>query len=66
MSIVRDNLMNQEGYAPYCGNDKCTKMAFEGRTHFTGSQFKCDRCGWESQFEDEFIKQYKEKWGKEP
>ena len=25
------------------------------RTYFTGSQFKCHKCNWESSFEPEFI-----------
>lgn len=59
MSIVRDNLMNQKGYSPYCGNIRC----FFGmpRTTFNGEQFTC-RCGWVSGFPKGFIKEYKEKW----
>lgn len=61
MSIVRDNLMTQEGYAPYCGADDCpVRMP---RTHFNGKQFYC-RCGWHSAFEAEFIEAYKAKWSK--
>lgn len=57
MSIVRDNLMNREGYAPYCGCDDCY-----ARAPFNGEQFKCKRCGWTSEFEPEFIAEYKKKW----
>lgn len=60
MSIVRDNLMNREGYAPYCGNvDGC----FMPRAYWAGRQFRCHACGWESAFTDEFIAEYKAKWG---
>lgn len=60
MSLIRDNLMTLEGYSPYCGrDDKC--FAMWPRTEFDGKQFRC-KCGWRSQFDDEFIKQYKEKW----
>lgn len=65
MSIVRDNLMNREGYTPYCGNQKA-RDSYGGchnpRTYFTGEQFKCYRCGWQSSFPADFINQYKEKW----
>lgn len=56
MSIVRDNLMSRPGYSPYCGGEKCSYDW--PRTRFNGSQFQC-RCGWQSAFDDEFIKQYK-------
>ncbi len=59
MSLIRDNLMNREGYSPYCGNDKC--YYHWPRTTFDGEQFKC-KCGWRSGFDTEFIDQYKAKW----
>jgi len=60
MSIIRDNLMSRPGYSPYCGNMNCATMP---RTSWTGSQFRCGRCGWVSQFPDDFIAEYKAKWG---
>lgn len=59
MSIVRNNLMNQKGYSPYCGADAC--VLTWPRTTFDGQQFQC-RCGWRSSFEAEFIDRYKAKW----
>jgi predicted RNA-binding Zn-ribbon protein involved in translation (DUF1610 family) len=64
--IVRNNLMNEKGYTPYCGNN--ISIWSEGgcrnpRTYFNGNQFVCPFCGWVSVFPDEFIKRYKEKWG---
>lgn len=61
MSIVRDNLMNREGYTPYCGDMNCRHHM--PRTHWTGQQFKC-ACGWQSSFPDDFIAEYKAKWHK--
>jgi hypothetical protein len=62
MSIVRENLMNERGYTPYCGNDKqCA--GWWPRSYFTGEQFRCGSCGWESRFEPEFIAAYKARWG---
>lgn len=61
MSIIRDNLMNQEGYVPYCGGGDCVYMP---RTYFNGEQFECAECGWVSKFDEEFIKEYKAKWKK--
>lgn len=60
MSLIRNNLMTQPGYSPYCGNDSC--WAGLPRTTFDGEQFKC-RCGWRSKFDAEFIAKYKAKWG---
>ncbi|TCG09314.1 hypothetical protein BZM27_05800 [Paraburkholderia steynii] len=60
MSIVRDNLMNEPGYSPYCGNEKCRGMW--PRASWTGAQFRCHACGWQSSFEPEFIAEYKSKW----
>ena len=65
-SVVRNNLMNQEGYSPYCGND-IARNEINGcdnpRTVFNGEQFVCPHCNWISQFPKEFILMYKEKWG---
>lgn len=62
MSLIRDNLMNERGYSPYCGADRCP--ATWPRTRFDGSQFKCV-CGWRSGFDAEFIAEYKAKWASE-
>lgn len=59
MSIVRENLMNRPGYSPYCGNVDCRTMP---RSTWDGHQFKC-MCGWRSEFPEDFIAEYKAKWG---
>ena len=56
MSIVRENLLSQLNYTPYCGNGNCPLRM--PRTRFNGTQFGC-HCGWKSVFEPEFIEQYK-------
>jgi predicted RNA-binding Zn-ribbon protein involved in translation (DUF1610 family) len=65
--IVRNNLMNVEGYSPYCGNN--VSIFEEGgcrnpRTIFNGKQFVCPFCGWISNFPDDFIDRYKKRWEK--
>jgi hypothetical protein len=55
-SLVRRNLLTEKGYSPYCGAEKC--FAHWPRTVFNGKQFRC-RCGWESQFDADFIERYK-------
>ena len=60
MSIVRDNIMNREGYTPYCGGE-CSRMP---RTKFVEGQFECPDCGWRSSFEREFIAAYLKRWKK--
>ena len=61
LSIVRENLMNEPGYTPYCGSSSChlrqPRTTFNTRT----SQFYC-LCGWNSTFPTDFIDRYKEKW----
>jgi len=63
MSLVRVNLMTREGYSPYCGDGFDTYCSLP-RSRFTGTQFKCPECGWESDFPEEFINEYKAKWSK--
>lgn len=63
MSIVRDNLMNREGYAPYCGAGAECRHRMP-RTTYRDGQFECI-CGWRSDFEPEFIAAYEAKWAKE-
>jgi len=60
MSIVRDNLMIQENYTPYCGSVDCRYGM--PRTVFNGKQFQC-RSGWQSSFDNSFILNYKSWWG---
>ncbi|HET8885567.1 MAG TPA: hypothetical protein VFM70_04350 [Salinimicrobium sp.] len=71
MSIVRDNLMKEAGYSPYCGAELCKPRytyPLKGerwpRTKFDGEQFTCPKCGWQSEFDKEFIEGYKNKWNK--
>lgn len=59
VTIVRQNLMEQPGYTPYCGADTCKEHW--PRTTFNGQQFKC-KCGWQSFFPEDFIERYKIKW----
>lgn len=49
MSIVRQNLLKDPAYAPYCMT--CSRMT---RMSWTGSQFRC-QCGAQTAFEPEFI-----------
>ncbi len=64
-TIVRDNLINEEGYTPYCGNNfprDNSNGCNNPRTVFNGDQFACPNCNWVSQFPEEFIDRYKTKW----
>ena len=60
-SVVRNNLMQEKYYTPYCGSDWCSYG--KPRTKWMGRQFMCS-CGWMSSFDQEFIKEYREKWKK--
>ena len=66
-TTVRQNLITQKDYTPYCGNDisRTEKGGCNNpRTVFNGTQFKCNKCCWISSFPYEFINRYKIKWGK--
>lgn len=62
-TIVRENLMTEKGYSPYCGNNHCSHNM--PRAHWSKKleQFKC-YCGWVSEFPKDFITRYKAKWNK--
>lgn len=67
-SIVRNNLMTKQGYAPYCGSITPRPPIGNGcdnpRTVFNGEQFVCPKCGYTTKFPLEFIGEYKIKWQK--
>ena len=67
-SIIRENLMTQEGYTGYCGNN-ISRDEIGGcnnpRTKFNGKQFYCPHCKWISQFPIDFIERYKKRWNLE-
>lgn len=60
-SIVRQNLMKDINYRPYCGSTNLN--CYSPRTHYRESdgQFICPNCKWISKFPQDFIKKYKEK-----
>jgi hypothetical protein len=65
-TIVRQNLMDDPNYRPYCGSNNWTGSKLEcnnPRTIWTDNQFKCPNCGWVSQFPKDFIDRYKQKHG---
>lgn len=70
LTIVRENLMNEKGYTPYCGSMTPRPPVGNGcdnpRTKFNGEQFVCPKCGYVTRFEKDFIDRYKAKWGEIP
>ncbi len=67
ISIVRTNLMNEQGYTGYCGNswaEQKKKGCDMPRTRWVAelNQFRCPQCGWISQYPMDFITRYKERW----
>lgn len=60
-SLVRNNLMREKSYTPYCGSDNCRYGM--PRTRWFSGQFMCS-CGWTSEFDAKFIKEYRKKWSK--
>lgn len=63
ISTVRDNIMSDEYYTPYCGSFTCNLRS--PRTNWSGKQkqFTC-KCGWSSNFPQNFIKRYISKYDK--
>lgn len=66
-TIVRENLMTQQNYSPYCGNNKSFRSiggCYNPRVKWVPelNQFKCPNCGWVSEFPEDFIKRYKARW----
>lgn len=62
-STVRSNMMNDITYRGYCGNswnEQKRKGCDMPRTKWDAElkQFKCPKCGWVSQYPDDFIKRY--------
>jgi len=60
-TTVRQNMMKDEKYRPYCGNDKCSGR-WPRMRKLENYNFKCPSCGFETKFEDDFFKRYVEKW----
>lgn len=70
--IVRRNLLTDSKYTPYCGAYSIQSIT-EGngkvscslpRTVFDGQQFVCPECGYRTEFPEDFISYYKQKWNK--
>lgn len=63
ISTVRTNMMNDVTYRGYCGNswaEQSRKGCDMPRTQWVAElkQFRCPKCGWVSQYPDDFIKRY--------
>jgi len=59
-SIVRQNLMDDPNYRPYCGNNG--GGCYNPRTQLRpDGQFICPHCKWISSFPEDFVKRYKAK-----
>jgi len=61
-TTVRQNLMNEPNYSPYCGAEHCSKGMPRTKFNTKLMQFTCP-CGWVSSFPAEFIEKYTKKWG---
>lgn len=64
-TIVRENLMTEQGYSPYCGNNigrDFKNGCHNPRTVFDGDQFVCPNCAYRTTFPPDFIHRYKAKW----
>ncbi len=69
LTIVRRNLMSIQGYTGYCGDELCLPRTDSSperwpRTKWIPelSQFVCPKCGWVSEYPEDFIKRYIAKW----
>jgi len=72
LTIVRENLMTEPNYTPYCGGgggNRPSAVSYgcsNPRTRWDEKlqQFKCPSCSWVSEFPSDFIIRYKKKWNK--
>lgn len=63
-TIVRQNLIDDINYRPYCGNvvprppvgNGCSNPRTQWKQNL--KQFVCPLCGWTSKFPDDFIIRY--------
>lgn len=66
-SIVRENLMNDRSYRPYCGNNVARQDiggCYNPRTQLRpDGQFICPNCKRISEFPKDFVDRYKAKHG---
>lgn len=60
-TIVRQNLMDKLGYTPFCGSPTCNLHSPRTTWDMGKKQFTCG-CGWVSEFPDEFIERYLQRW----
>lgn len=60
-TTVRQNMMKDKNYRPYCGQMSEFNNCSLPRV---GKNFKCPECGFELVFEKEFFERYRAKWGK--
>jgi hypothetical protein len=60
-TTVRENLMNEKDYSPYCGSNKCRHKMHRAKWSDDKKQFTYS-CVWVSQFPDDFINTYIAKW----
>jgi len=64
-TVVRENLMTEPGYTPYCGapmKSRCTmpRTIWDPKLN----QFKCSHCSFVTEFPADFIERYRVKWNK--
>jgi hypothetical protein len=62
-SVIRENLMTEKDYTPYCGSMFCKYHSPRSVYDQEKEQFTC-KCGWVSKFPADFIKRYRDKWSK--
>lgn len=60
LSIIRQNLLEDKTYRPYCGNKNCKYDMPRVEYNVKSNQFKC-KCGWKSSFPKNFLLIYKNK-----
>lgn len=57
-TIVRENLMTDKNYSAFCGSMDCRLGMPRTLWNKDKNQFIC-KCGWVSEFPEDFIKRYK-------
>lgn len=53
-SIVRSNILEDQGYVPYCDCPRLVRIKSNG----VGKQMSCDKCGTKTKFSQEFLNEW--------
>ena len=60
-TIIRQNMMDDKNYRPYCGAERCSG-GWPRMIQMDNLQFRCPSCGFNTQIDKDFIDRYRDRW----